>query len=41
MFEVAVFWVVMLYSYVAGYQRYRGLCCLHLQPRRPQFENKI
>jgi len=29
--HVMVFWVVMLYSDVVGYQCFRGPCCLHLQ----------
>jgi len=32
MFQVEGFWVVMLsWSVVEGYQRFRGPCCLHLQ----------
>jgi len=34
-FEVAFFWVVTLYSDVVGYQRFGGLCCLHLQVMTP------
>jgi hypothetical protein len=30
-FQVKVFWVVTACSVVAGYQYFRGLCCLHLQ----------
>jgi len=30
MFQVQVFWVVMLCS-VVGYQHFRGPCCFHLQ----------
>jgi len=29
--QVEVFWVVTSCSVVAGYQRFRGSCCLHLQ----------
>jgi hypothetical protein len=29
--QVEVFWVVMPCSVVAGYQRFGGPCCLHLQ----------
>jgi hypothetical protein len=31
MFQVEVFWVVMLCSVVVGYQRFGRPCCLHLQ----------
>jgi len=31
MFQVEVFWVVTPCSDVAGYQRFRGPCCIHLQ----------
>jgi len=30
-FQVDVFWVVMSCSVAVGYQRFGGLCCLHLQ----------
>jgi len=29
--QVEFFWVVMPYSAVVEYQRFRGPCCLHLQ----------
>jgi hypothetical protein len=29
--QVEVFWVVMPYSVVVGYQRFKGPCYLHLQ----------
>jgi len=32
-FKVEVFWVVTLYSLMAGCQRFGGLCCLRLHPR--------
>jgi len=32
MFQVKVFWVVMLCSAVVGYQHIRGPRCLHLHP---------
>jgi hypothetical protein len=31
MFQVEVFWVVTLCSYMVGYQRFGGPCCFHLQ----------
>jgi hypothetical protein len=31
MFQVEVYWVVTPCSVVAGYQRFGGPCCLHLQ----------
>jgi len=30
-FHATVFWVVMPHNDVAGYQHFKGLCCLHLQ----------
>jgi len=30
MFQVKVFWVVLLHSAVVGYQHFWGPCCLHL-----------
>jgi hypothetical protein len=31
MFQVKIFWVVLPYSVVVGFQRFKGPCCLHLQ----------
>jgi len=31
MFQVEVFCIVTPCGFVVGYQRHRGLCCLHLQ----------
>jgi len=31
MFQVDILWVVTPCSFVVGYQRFRGPCCLHLQ----------
>jgi hypothetical protein len=31
MFQVQVFWVMMLCNVVVGYQHFRGPCCLCLQ----------
>jgi len=42
--HIEVFWVVIPCSYVVGYHRFGGPCCLHLQghylerPRRPRHE---
>jgi len=32
LFQVDVIWVETPCSVVVGYQRFRGQCCLHLQP---------
>jgi hypothetical protein len=29
--QVVAFWILTASSYVVGYQRFGGLCCLHLQ----------
>jgi len=29
--QVNIFWVITPCSFVVGYQRFGGLCCLHLQ----------
>jgi hypothetical protein len=34
--QVEVFWVVKPRSVVTGYQRFRGLCCLHLHELHPE-----
>jgi hypothetical protein len=41
LFEVKLFWVVMPRSIVVGYQRFRGLCCLHLQGKVTEKESSI
>lgn len=32
--KIVTFWVIPSYSFLVGYQCFRGTCCLYLQDRR-------